>query len=351
MNILIIGGAGFVGSNLAYHFNNKGNHVTVMDNLVRRGVENNLPIFRQKGIEFVHGDIRNKEDFDNLSGKFDVILECAAQPSAINYANPIFDITNNFNGVLNVVEYARKIGAGVIFWSTNKCYTGEVVNQVPFVKAGDRYIWDDEKYQLEGWTLDRGFSEKLSVDGKDHSIYGVSKIAADLLIQEWADAFDVPSVINRFSCLAGPNQWGKAEQGWVTWFAIANELGLPLTIFGWGGNQVRDYLFAEDICRLIEKEIEQLQQHRGEVFNVGGGVLHSVSVNEAIKFLEKNYKPWSDIITVNEERRADQAIYITDITKVTETFDWKPEVSLKEGYAKVFEWIQENKAILEKLYK
>lgn len=348
--ILIIGGAGFVGSNLAFRLKNDNYKVTVLDNLVRRGCENNIPIFKKLGISFVHGDTRNKEDINHLDD-YDVILDCAAQPSAINYKNPNFDITNNTYGVLNVLDYCRERGSGLIFWSTNKCYTGKVCNNIKIKNTKGKFEFDDQT-SFDGFDPKFGFNENLTLDGNDHSIYGVSKVMADLMIQEYADAYKIRSISNRFSCLAGPNQWGKAEQGWMTWFAIANKLKLPIEIYGFQGMQVRDYLFIDDLYSLIKKQIDNLDNYFGEVFNVGGGKDYSTSIKEAIDFIEAKYSKFVDIKFFEETRRADQAIYISDNRKVKQAFDWQPSIKLEQGYEQIFEWInQENTlTILKEIY-
>jgi CDP-paratose 2-epimerase len=349
MKILIFGGCGFVGSNLAFKFKEQGNDITVFDNLVRRGVELNLPLFKQKGIKFIHGDVRNKEDFNKITDKIDIILDCAAQPSAINYQNPVFDITNNYLGVLNVLEYCRKYKCGLIFWSTNKCYTGEVCN-IPKVKIKkDRFVWCNNP-DLPGWSKKYGFNEQLTVNGKDHSIYGVSKINADLLIQEWSDAYGINSIINRWSCLAGPNQWGISDQGWVAWFMIANYFKIPLTVYGFNGYQVRDYLFTDDINYLVNKQINQIHEHKGSVFNVGGGKDFSVSINEAIKFINNNYNQFTGITKDDTQRRADQQLYITDNRLVKETFEWKPTVNFATGCLQIYNWIKIKEQEIKELY-
>lgn len=354
MKILILGGAGFVGSNLAKYFAKQGKEVTVMDNLVRRGSENNLSLFTSMKIEFIHGDIRNPEDLNRVKYRnYDVVLLCAAQPSATNYDNPVFDITNNTLGVLNVLEFIRMGHAkSLIFWSTNKCYSGRICNSIPLVEESTRFSWDTSYDSFAGWSSN-GFNEALDVNGGDHSIYGISKITADLLIQEWADAYKIPAIINRFSCLAGPNQWGKSEQGWVTWFAIANELQLPLTFYGYKGKQVRDCLFTDDINNLISKQIVELQKGNifGEVFNVGGGKSNTVSLIEAVNLIEQKTKKIFEPITIkDEERRADQRIYISDTSKVRARFNWQPNTTISEGYDQIIEWVKANKSKLKELY-
>lgn len=339
MKILILGGAGFVGSNLAMHLKNT-HEITVVDNLVRRGSENNLNEFKDNNIKFIHGDIRNTEDFNKLGDDYNVILLCAAQPSAVNYSNPTFDIQNNTVGVLNTLEFARKIDAGIIFWSTNKCYTGTVCN-------ANEYIETETRYNIKG---NYTFDETTEVNGPDHSIYGVSKIMADLMIQEWADAYNMPCIINRFSCLAGPRQWGLAEQGWVAWFAVANELGLPIEIFGFKGKQVRDCLFVDDLCNLIEKQIKYIDMYKGEVFNVGGGPTNSLSLLEAISLLERNNKKFTSIKFHDAPRRADQIVYVSNIDKVKRAFHWEPKIDVVTGYNQIMNWVKFNKKTLEEMY-
>lgn len=348
--VLIIGGAGFVGANLSLYLNNQGYTVTVFDNLVRRGVENNLPIFKKNNIQFVHGDIRNKEDLNNLKNIHDIVLLCAAQPSAVNYANPEFDITNNTVGVLNVLEYIRDSQTPIIFWSTNKVYSGTVCNTPDLDVCESRFNWLGTPCGFSGWDKNLGFNECLSLAGNDRSIYGLSKLMSDAMIQEWSDAYGIPAIINRFSCISGPMQWGLAEQGWVTWFAIANLLELPISIFGYDGYQVRDILYIDDLCILIEKQMQYLEHDfTTEVYNVGGGHENTLSILEAISFLSLEQKPFVSV-DIHEARRADQAIYISDISRVSKKFNWSPTISPLEGYRKIIKWTHENKELLESMY-
>lgn len=348
MNILIAGGAGFVGANLAFKLKTEaGYNVTVLDNLVRRGSEYNLPRFKHLGINFIHGDVRNKEDILTLPSH-DIVLDCAAQPSAINYKNPTFDITNNTYGALNLLEYCKLNKSGIIFWSTNKCYPGTVCNEPDIEIIQDRFVFKEQP-SFKGFNYKLGFNEDLSVNGKDHSIYGVSKIMADLMIQEYADAYNIPAICNRFSCLAGPYQWGKSEQGWVAWFAIANYFKLPVTVYGYNGYQVRDYLFIDDVYELIIKQCQNLHKHNGDVFNVGGGPSYTVSIREALNLLENKYNKMN-ITYTDDTRRADHAVYISDIRKVEKAFNWKPKTTLEVGFEQIYDWIEKEQTTLKNLY-
>jgi len=266
MRILILGGLGAIGSNIARHLN-QFYDVHVMDNLVRYGVHHNLAEFKKLGIRFFHGDVRCKEDFVRLPGCYDVVVDCAAQPTAVDgYNNPQYDYTNNTDGVINTLEYIREGNASsLIFFSTNKVYSADMINRAPRKLEKNRWVWDwgivsGDDGEPEMWFPDgyrapdgfypaSGYSADLTMNGAEKSVYGASKAAADIFVREWSHAFNIPVVINRFSCLAGPYQWGKPQQGWVAWWMIAAHLGLPIEYIGWEGAQVRDVLFTDDINR------------------------------------------------------------------------------------------------------
>lgn len=341
-NLLITGGSGFIGSNLAFHLSHQ-HRITVMDNLVRRGSELNVPKFKDYGIEFIHGDIRNSEDLNHLKIKFDIILETAAQPAACTgYDNPVFDITNNYLGCLNVLEYARRTAAKVIFWSTNKVYDGDRLNAMPRKEQSSRYVWKHKGF--------KGISENYPIDGGNHSIYGLSKVCADLTCQEWAKAFDMPIIINRFSCLAGPGQFGKSEQGWLSWFVIAALFNLPVTLYGFKGKQVRDVLFMPDILDLVDRQIKAIDKYRGEVFNIGGGQTVNTSLLECIDTIERLTDKKIKWSYDKNARKADQCIYISDIKKAKDHFKWIPKVGMEEGIVAIIDWVNKNEKELRQLY-
>ena len=344
MKILITGGAGFVGANLAVYFTEKGHTVISMDNLVRRGTELSLSRLKSHGVQFFHGDVRRKEDFKLLPKDIDFILNTASQPSAIDgYKNPEFDLYNNSLSMINVLEFAKEIKAGVIQWSTNKVYCGDKLNAIPTTEKETRYEFSDKNYK-------HGIDENFSIDGGDHSIYGLSKVMADLMCQEYAKAFGVKTVINRFSCLCGPYQWGKSAQGWYAWWVIAFHFKLPLTYIGWKGKQVRDVLYINDIARLIELEMENIYKISGQVFNVGGGPKFNISLIEATSYLEKKFGHSLPIQVLKEVRKADQVIYISDIRKIKDKLGWEPVVGPEEAFDRIIEWVKKDEAKLRNLY-
>lgn len=351
--ILIIGGCGFVGSNLARYFA-KTDKVLILDNLVRRGSEINLKdLTNYENISYIHSDIRNREDIKNIRDwDPDIILNCAAQPAATNYSNPQFDITNNCDAQVNVMEYCRDTKTPIIFWSTNKVYPATYTEVFSKSIIDNKLHWDKNNIETYYWSQ-KGFNEETPISSKDHSIYGASKAMADILTQEYSDAFGIPCILNRFSCLAGPNQWGKAEQGWVAWFVIAKLLGLPITFYGFDGAQVRDCLFTEDINRLIDLQMDKLLsvQSYTEVYNVGGGKDSTLSLKECLSKLSLIMGTIDIRYEVKEKRRADQGIYISDTTKLQSHFNWKPTISIDEGLKGIYNWALENREVLERLYK
>jgi CDP-paratose 2-epimerase len=160
----------------------------------------------------------------------------------------------------------------------------------------------------------------------------------------------MPVIVNRLGVISGAGQFGKIDQGWVVWWAVACRFGLPLKYIGWGGKQVRDILFVDDVCRLVELEISQVSSLRSGVFNAGGGAANSFSLFEATHFFETKFSRSMSISLDQNSRKADTAIYITDNRKVERVIGWKPTISLTEGLNSIFDWIAKNEAELGKRY-
>lgn len=336
MRLLIVGGAGFVGANLAVGLAEEY-AVTVMDNLVRPGAELNLSRLQRAGVRVVRGDVRCAEDWPVMG--YDAVILTAAQPSAIDgYQNPTFDFSNNYGGVLRALEHCRQSDCGLIFFSTNKVYP---------VVAVDRYLIDEDETRFVGQAI----NEDCPLDGALRSLYGASKVAADLTIQEWADAFQIPAVVNRCSCLSGPWQWGKVGQGWVAWWVIAHVLGLPLTYCGFQGKQVRDVLFMPDLLRLIRLELETLHSTvTPRVFNVGGGWANACSLIEMTRLCQTITGREVPIEALDVPRRADFRWYVSCTDRVRDALDWTPRVNLQDGLVEIHEWVLQQRALLAPLY-
>ncbi len=220
MHILVTGGCGFIGSHVALHLRAKGNKVSVMDNLVRRGAEQNIANLERNGVSFFHGDVRNPEDLANLPAGIELICDTSAQPSVVSgYANPLFDITNNGLGAIHILEYARARRVPLIFWSSNRVYGADRLNNLPRHESSTRYDYDAAAWNRlkpeqrpAGFDPGHGISEEFSVDGGQRSIYGLSKLIADAACQEYAHAFDLPVVVNRFGVISGIGQFAKSTK-------------------------------------------------------------------------------------------------------------------------------------------
>ena len=329
-----------------------------MDNLVRRGSETNLERLSRHGVTFVHGDVRNPEDFDNLPAGIEFVCDVSAQPSVVSgYSNPVFDITNNSLGVIRVLEFARKHRCPLIFFSTNRVYVVNRLLELPRRETTSRIDWDDEAWNRSapdvrprGFHPIHGVSEGFAVDGGSRSIYGLSKLMADISCQEYAQSFDMPVVINRFGVIAGTGQFAKLDQGWVVWWAIAHYFKLPLKYIGWNGKQVRDVLFLEDVCGLVELQMNQIDRFRGDIFNVGGGAANSLSLREGTQLLEKKLGHGTTISVEEAVRKGDLPIYFTDNRKAGREMGWQPSVSLERGFDQILAWIRSNEDVLRKRY-
>lgn len=324
---LITGGAGFIGTNTCLEARKRGHEVVAFDNFVRPLTEENIPVLKEAGVKIIRGDIRNYEDFEKF-GEVDAIIHLAGQ-CGIPYAqiNPLYDFEVNAKGTINVLEYARLHGKiPVAFASSNKSYTN-ITNEYLMNETETRYVWKDKESLDETIPLD-AFGKYA------RSLYGTSKVAGDLYMQEYYQAFGVPTVVNRMSCIYGYYQKGVEDQAWVDWFIRQVMLGDgKINIFG-TGKQVRDMLFGSDCAELYVDEIENIDKVKGKAYNIGGGVENTMSLLEAISYIEwKTGKKAS--LTFTDKRHGDQDIWISDITKITTDLGWQPKVSPKDGISKM----------------
>lgn len=348
MNILVTGGAGFVGSNLAIEFkkNRKDSSVVALDNLRRRGSELNIPRLKENGVEFIHGDIRNREDFESKE-KADIIIECSAEPSVLAGfdSSPDYLLNTNLLGTINCLEYARKCGADIIFLSTSRVYPVKTINNLNFIEKSTRFELSDEQ-NVPG-VSSRGYTEEFPHNGS-RTLYGATKLASELIIQEYIEMYGLRGVINRCGLLTGSWQMGKVDQGVVVHWVAKHHYNQPLSYVGYGGKgkQVRDILHVKDLYRLLEIQINDLPAHNGEIYNVGGGLERTVSLLELTLLCQKYTGNKIPIKSVNEDRKGDIRIYITDNNKITEKTGWKPEITVDQIIGEISNWIKENSELL-----
>lgn len=344
MKVLIPGGAGFVGSNLARLI--KEAHpkaeIVAFDNLKRRGSELNIPILKKYGIEFRHGDIRSKSDFDSL-GKFDVMIEASAEPSVLagtGGESPLYAIETNLGGTINALEFARANCGGVVFLSTSRVYSIPALTSIKLREGKTRFEADI-----------KGVDELFSTNGF-RSIYGATKLASELLIQEYAQAYGMKAVINRCGVIAGAGQFGKTDQGVFTLWVAKHHFGGALKYTGFGGKglQVRDLLHPRDLFSLVETQIGEMSSWKGEVFNVGGGMDVSTSLLELTGICQEVTGKKIEIGSQKDSASVDIPWYVTDASVVQKKFAWKPEVNVRGIVKDIAGWLNENEAALKPLF-
>ena len=317
VRVLVTGGAGFIGGNLAIGL--RGSHpdweVRAFDNLRRRGGELNLPRLRAAGVEFVHGDVRLLDDLLSV-GEIDALVECSAEPSVLaGYdGSPDYVVSSNLIGAYNCLELARRHRAQVVFLSTSRVYPIAPLEGVALADADTRFELSPEQ-PLPG-VSPAGIAEDFPLAGA-RSLYGATKLSAELLIEEYRAAYGLRAVVDRCGVIAGPWQMGKVDQGVFTYWMLAHHFRRPLRYIGFGGSgkQVRDLLHVEDLIDLIERQLADPAAWDGVTVNVGGGRPGSLSLLETSALCAEITGHSVDVAASDEERPGDVAVYISDCTQ------------------------------------
>ena len=342
MKILVTGGAGFIGSHVAERYAKEGHDVVVFDNLSRSELlkrpikhdDYNKKYLEQfRNVKFIRGDVRNEREITSAAKDADVIFHAAAQTAVTtSVIDPRPDFEVNIRGTFNVLEAARKSGKNpsVIYCSTNKVF-GSNVNKI-------RVVEKPKNYEFEP-SFKAGVPESFSIDLCEHTPYGVSKLAGDLYVQDYAHVYGLKTGVFRMSCVYGTRQFGVEDQGWVAWFAIATLLGKPLTIYG-DGKQVRDVLYVSDLVDLYDRFLKSKLKHG--VFTTGGGPKNTLSLLQLLDLLEKLTGKRSKI-SYSAWRPSDQKVFVADISSAKKALGWVPKVSPEEGVKKLVEFVSENK--------
>ena len=337
MKLLINGGCGFLGSNLASHAIENGYDVTVFDNMSRLGSDRNRLWLDSLGkYTFIHGDTRNKNDVENVirDGQFDAIFHLAGQVTMTkSITDPYKDFEVNALGAMNVLESIRKYSpqTAVIFSSTNKVY-GDL-EYYTYEETPTRYICKE---------FPNGFDESVPLDFR--SPYGCSKGCADQYMLDFSRIYGVKSVVFRHSSMYGSRQFATYDQGWVGWFVAKaiekyqNPNCEPFTISG-NGKQVRDLLQAQDMIDLYFSALHHIDEVYGQAYNIGGTMAQSLSLLELFKMLEEILGIKMEY-TILPPRQSDQKVFVADISKIRNKIGWEPKVTALEGVTKMVEWVK-----------
>lgn len=330
--ILITGGAGFIGSNLAHRLLSEGHSLTIFDNLSRSGCQNNLTWLKQTygpdSFDLVKADLTDYETLQHACEGMERIYHLAGQVAVTtSVKKPRQDFEDNALGTFNILEAARTVGDNpiFIFASTNKVYGG---------MDGTNIIEDTTRYRFA--DLPYGIAETQLLDF--HSPYGCSKGAGDQYVHDYARIYGLRSIVARQSCIYGYRQFGIEDQGWIAWLIIASLKERPITIYG-NGKQVRDVLFVDDLLDAYQAMVDNVDTAAGQVYNIGGGPENTLSVwTEFGPILEEMLG--KNIPIQNDDwRPGDQPVYVSDIRKATSQLGWRPKISVREGTRRLFDWI------------
>ena len=348
MRLLITGGAGFVGSSLAVGLARRHPdwEITAADNLYRRGSELNLPRLRQAGVRFEHADVRLPADLERL-GPIQALVECSAEPSALaGRSDTSFVVPTNLFGAYHCFELAARHGAQVIFLSTSRVYPVETLAGLAYSEGETRFELASEQH-VPGASA-AGIAEDFPLEGS-RTLYGATKLAAELLLREYAENFGIPTTVDRCGVISGPWQMGGSEQGVFAHWAIGFLRGRELRYIGYGGagKQVRDVLHVDDLVDLLELQLLAPAEWSGRTFNVGGGLEGSLSLREATEICRELTDAEIEPGSVAEERPGDVPIYVSDCRALHEHTDWRPRRGPRQVLADILSWAGERDSELD----
>lgn len=338
MSVLITGGAGFVGSNLAGALLRQGESVAIYDNFSRSGSRKNLEWLRTRyphALQVYEGDVRDFAQVQKAIAGTRTVYHLAAQVAVTtSVADPREDFEVNALGTLNVLEAIRQTlrHPTLLYTSTNKVYgnlSGLALREEP-----SRYTLPD---------LSGGVSEQMPLDF--YSPYGCSKGAAEQYVRDYARIYGLRTVVFRMSCIYGPRQFGNEDQGWLAHFLISAMLGRDIIIYG-NGKQVRDLLFIDDLIAAMQLAVAHEDVTRGQIYNIGGGLENAMSIWTEFGPLVEDLAGHPVPVEYREWRPGDQWVYITDYKKARNDFGWRPQIGCVAGIQRLYDWLKEHREML-----
>jgi CDP-paratose 2-epimerase len=334
--ILVTGGAGFIGANLADRLASTGRPVVILDNLSRAGVERNLAWLKSRhggdGVRFRLGDVRDGDVVNHAVDGVEAVFHLAAQVAVTtSLAEPMMDFDVNTRGTLNVLEAIRRQAPPppLVYTSTNKVYGA--LSDLPLVERPTRHVPRDGRFAA------RGVSEKRRLEF--HSPYGCSKGAAEQYVLDYARSYGIPAVVFRMSCIYGSRQLGSEDQGWVAHFLRRAMTGAPITLYG-DGKQVRDVLYVDDLVAAFELAIARIRTLSGRAYNLGGGPSRTLSLLELLDWIERTLRRRPPA-THQAWRTGDQRYYVSDTRAFESASGWRARIGVEEGLTRLWRWLVE----------
>jgi CDP-paratose 2-epimerase len=334
--ILITGGAGFIGTNLAKRFLSHGRSVIVLDDLSRPGVEDNMRWLADtfgNSVRLEQADVRDPSALARTVPRAAAVFHLAAQTAVTtSLVDPVLDFEINARGTLNVLEALRrcKKAPPLVFTSTNKVY-GDL-GDIALDSAQGRYEPSDPQLRRAG------VSEQRALDF--HTPYGCSKGTADQYVLEYARTFGLPAAVFRMSCIYGPHQCGTEDQGWVAHFLIQSLKDERVCVYG-DGMQVRDLLYVEDLVDAFMLALARPDSVMGHAFNIGGGAERAASLNEVLAHIRALHGRGE--VDFGEWRTSDQRYYVSNTGKFRRATGWAPQVGVEQGIAALYAWLKNNR--------
>jgi CDP-paratose 2-epimerase len=336
MKILITGGCGFVGSNLALFLKDAKHKIASLDNFSRKGSRYNFQLLKKRKIKNFNIDVSNYLKISKLP-KFDLIIDCCAE-AAVEVSRNKFDevINTNLIGTINILKKAKKDKSKIIFLSSSRVY--------PIKNTSNNL---KEKILKKKLIIKEMFNEFSNINGPK-TIYGVTKLASEMFIEEFSYAFGLKYIINRCGVISGPLQFGKQDQGFISLWIWRHIMKKKLSYIGFGGfgNQVRDVLHVQDLCELINIQIKKFQSINNSLFTVGGSKKSNISLRKLTDICQKVTKNKIKISKKKKTSIYDIPYFITDNKKVSKVYKWKPKKNIYDIINDTYKWLIINKTNL-----
>lgn len=341
MNILITGGCGFVGTNLSLYLKSKKFNVYTLDNLSRKGSKFNYTVLKKKKIKNFRINIANYKKLKGLR-KFDLIIDCCAEAAVEVSRKKIDEVFNtNLIGTFNILKKAKRDKSKIIFLSSSRVNSIKNINKI----IGNN---SNLKKKLH---INKLIDDKFE-NSRPKSLYGFTKLASEMLIEEFNYAFGLKYIINRCGVISGPLQFGKQDQGFVSLWVIHHIMKKKLSYIGYGGhgNQVRDVLHIDDLCELIHKQIKIINKIYNKLYTVGGSKISYTSLKNLTKICQNIT---GNKISIDKKRSTsiyDIPYFITDNRKVSKAYKWRPKKNINKIVYDITTWINNNKNLIQKYF-